>query len=377
MRLADENKLVTFNTIDTIVGTWDLSVEERNNKRDIIIGWREALKDEDRFNELLKICASFCYYSEKLTAESYKEIFERFITTCTDYDGFIKSCKFMPLRRKERMESSVDMFSSFRLVTKLDANLTNVNGPISFLNYYENIASLLKNKTEKQELLNKESEKGIIIMESQLQLIVDNKVCSKIKKQIKKLKDQNKKQNEILKQDIERFNDEYYRIKNIVLIDDFIGTGKSVVKLLRKILEQIKKFDIKVHLWVIETSQSGKREIEKFSKTNKLNIEILYYKISIDTLKENSIFSGSNLQNVIQNVKQINQQFNLKVNNQYCKNHAIATYVNAPNNNLTLLSEESNKWNPIFLRTKRIKQEIQKASTEDIKDIMKFLKEHR
>lgn len=362
------------NKIDIIVENWDLSDEQRKHKREILEEWRNLVKDEYEFNDLLAICQNFNYYSEKLTADAYKVIYENFKTSKENFGEFINKSMFMPLRRKERMESSVDMFSNFRLVNNLEANRTYVDGPTSFLTYYENSARDLKEKVKRNDSQDEEKRKTIKGLEESLKLYTqDPKINSKITKRIDAIKNDLDKKNEDISKEIDIFNHKYFHIKNIVIIDDFIGTGTSVVKLIKKIHGSLKRLDIKIYLWVVETSIAGKEEIEEIAKVRGINIEIMYFKISINVLENNTIFSSQYIKTVKSMVKKINQQFGLK-DSLFCKNHAIASFVNAPNNNLTLLSDESRKWKAIFFRTKRKERKSEKVNNNELKDILKFLR---
>lgn len=48
-------------------------------------------------------------------------------------DVFIKKSMFMPLRRKDRIESAIGMLLSFIYLNNIDVNRTNVNGPVDYL----------------------------------------------------------------------------------------------------------------------------------------------------------------------------------------------------------------------------------------------------
>jgi hypothetical protein len=362
------------NVLNKIVNLWDLNQEDQNNKLEILKDWETKLS-EDEFDIILKICRGFNYYSQELTARAYKTIFENKARTINDFDTFMKESLFFPLRRKDRIESAVDMFSSFRLVNKIDANQTRIMCLAEYLKNYKDRITYLKN-IDKTSMKMDDDENSTIenLQDSLKDSIKDQKVCSKIKKRIGKIKASQTDRQDHLDKLVLEFHKNYYSVKNIIIIDDFIGTGDSGVSFLRKIGEVIgdSKINFNLFLWVIETSDSGKQAIEKKAEELGFKIDISFYKKSIDVLEKDKIFSSDHIDDVNERIKTINKRHRLRPGI-YCKNHAIASFVNAPNNNLTLLSENSINWTALFLRTKR--NEVEKiASDTEIKDTFEFIR---
>ncbi|MFD5022958.1 hypothetical protein ACFWMP_29145 [Paenibacillus sp. NPDC058367] len=354
-----------------LVSEWDLDPAQRDKKLEILNMW-EAMIGKADFESILEICSNFIYYSERLTALAYKDIFNK---NNSEIDNFEQSL-FFPLRRKDRIESSVDMFSSFRLANNIDANKTYVNGAIDYLIKYRG-SKEFNNKVIKEfdEEVCKIDDSIYILKMNLETYISDRKTHSSIKKKISELQVNKARRKERLDKSIEDFHRNYYSIKNLLIIDDFIGTGDSVNKFLKEIHEIINgsKISVNFFLWVIEASESGLEAIEH--KANELGLEIVirFYKKTKDVLAEDVIFSRDNLDKVKALIEQINKKNRLKPS-PYCKNHAIASFVNAPNNNLTLLSEESSTWKALFLRTKRNKIE-REVSSKDLKDAYQYLRE--
>ncbi|MED4562274.1 phosphoribosyltransferase-like protein [Bacillus altitudinis] len=358
-----------------LVQLWDLEQEEKDQKIEIFQMWEKILK-EDEFETILKICNNFSYYSYKLTAEAYKTIFDKNTCNIDKVEKFIESSLFFPLRKKERVESAVDMFSSFRLVNNIDANRTKMVCPTEYLNQYKKSIVDLKQFVNENDEKNIEDKETIQNLNNQLILNKKNKIISKkLKKRINFLQNNLAKRENSLNKNIENFSENYLTVKNMIIIDDFIGTGNSVISFLEKIGNIIMGSDIeiKIYLWVIEASESGIKAIEKIVEELGIDFNISFYKESIDVLEEDKVFSTENISGVREIIKNINKQNKLRPS-KYCKNHAIASFVNAPNNNLTLLSEESSTWTALFLRTKRNKVE-RKISSTALKEAYEFLRQ--
>lgn len=358
-----------------LVQLWDLEQEERDHKIEIFQMWEKILK-KDEFETILKICNNFNYYSYKLTAEAYKTIFDKNTCNIDKAETFVENSLFFPLRKKERVESAVDMFSSFRLVNNIDANRTKMMCPADYLNQYKNSIVKLKQFVKENDQKNIEYKETLQNLNNQLTLNQKNKIISKkIKKRIDSLQIKLANRENLLNKNIENFSENYLTVKNMIIIDDFIGTGDSVISFLKKIGNIIidSDIEIKIYLWVIEASESGIKAIEETVKQLGIDFNISFYKESIDVLEEDKVFSTENISGVKEIIKNINKQNKLRPS-RYCKNHAIASFVNAPNNNLTLLSEESSTWTALFVRTKRNKVE-RKISSTALKEAYAFLRQ--
>ncbi|WP_002150848.1 phosphoribosyltransferase-like protein [Bacillus cereus] len=360
--------------VNELVHTWDLDQEQRNKKLEILMKW-EAQLEKEEFKTILEICNEFNYYSERLTAQAYKSVFEKNACSIEDFDTFIEQSLFMPLRRKDRFESAIGMFFSFINVNKINVNRTYVNSPADYLKKYKASKEYFRKIDNEYSQEDDNQEATILSLQKELQAYNKNtKLSSKIKKRISKLQFSKARRKLRLEKLIEDFHENYFSVKNLIIVDDFIGTGDSVVTLLKEIGRIIgdSVISINLFLWVIEASESGMEEIEKKAKELRIKIEISFYKISTDVLEEDIIFARNNINGVKEMIKKINKRNGLRTS-RYCKNHAIASFVNAPNNNLTVLSEESSTWTALFLRTKRNKVK-RKTSSAELKDTFQYLR---
>lgn len=361
-------------TIEKVVSRWDISEELKQNKIEILESWREMINDDEKFKLLLRICNKFQYYSTKLTADTYKVFFEDARKEHEDFDSFLESTLFTPLRTRERMESSVDMFSQFRLANNIDAGSTFVEGSIMFIKKFREFKEDLKKKIEIVEEEKKDLKKKVSILNADLQKYEDKKVKEIIAKKVKAANDSLVKLDKTFEEAANDFNKKYYYVKNIVIIDDFIGTGSSGEKLIKRLARELEGTDIDItfYLWILETSTIGKENIERLANSLGINLKIKFSKISLNVLEGNEVFSSEEQQIAEKEIKSILKSYNIP-RSRYSNNHALASFVNAPNNNLALLSNESDQWKALFLRMKRVEKERKIKDTNELKDIMKFV----
>ena len=352
---------------------WDLDEKLRNEKLSILMRWKKDLEEKE-FEIVLKICNQFNYYSEKKSALVYKSVFEEKICSRENFDEFIKKSIFMPLRRKDRIESAIGMLFNFIHVNNIDVNRTNVNGPIDYLKKYKANKESASKFVEKFDQENSADKAAILNLQEKKAIQSNTRIKSKIEKKISEVQVRKDKREKRLEEVGKEYTEKYYSVKNLIIIDDFIGTGDSVVKLLNKIGEITKDsgIDVKLYFLVIEASKSGMEVIEETAKRLNIEIKICFYKISTNVLEEDMVFSSDNKDEIKKLIKDINKKNKLR-DSMYCMNHAIASFINAPNNNLTLLSKENLYWKALFLRKKRNKDREEKDSTE-LKDAMQYLR---
>ncbi|MDA1846752.1 hypothetical protein PDL09_06065 [Bacillus cereus] len=359
--------------INELVLMWDLDGNLRNEKLSTLMKWKEDLEEEE-FEVVLKICNHFNYYSERKTAHVYKSVFEEKICSMESVDVFIKKSMFMPLRRKDRIESAIGMLLSFIYLNNIDVNRTNVNGPVDYLKKYKDKKESASKIVEECDQEDSVDDAAILNLQEKSAIQSNQKVKSKIEKQISGLQARKAKRAKRLNALVKEYDEKYHSVKNLIIIDDFIGTGQSVIKLLNQIGEITKDSDIgtKLYFLVIEASKSGMEEIEKTAKRLNIEIQISFYKISTDVLEENMVFSSDNIDQIKEMISNINKKNKLR-KSEYCRNHAIASFINAPNNNLTLLSKENANWKALFLRKTRNNDREEKDSDE-LKDAMQSLR---
>lgn len=144
-------------------------------------------------------------------------------------------------------------------------------------------------------------------------------------------------------------------IKNIIFIDDAIGTGKTTEKSVAYVKKRFSKiFDKKVYLAVIEANQAGEIYLGK----SILDIEVICLDVRPKAFSEGYIFSDLELNRA----KNIVAQYELLVNNDnidsdyyfgYEDSQALlAFYYDTPNNTLSTFWKQDRDmiWCPLFPR---------------------------
>lgn len=361
--------------IASLVNKWDLSEEKKQSKIKILKSWQLKINNEEKFETILKICDYFRYYSPSLTEDTYKKFWEETKKEYGDFEGFLKTTLFTPLRSRERIESSIDMFSQFRLANSIDANSTFIEGPIVFVRKFKERKNDLKEKITFTKSEEKTLTQQIDILKNSLQTsILDKKTNKKIQKKINTLERKIHALKEQEKSSLNEFKKKFYYVKNIVIVDDFIGTGNSGEKLVKRLANELKESGITItfHLWVLEASDKGKMLIENAAQSLGIDLKIKFGLISHNVLAENLIFMTSDIPRVRDEINELMKDFKIP-RSRYSNNHALASFVNAPNNNLALLSNESDRWEALFLRTKRVEEEKIIEDNDELKDIMQFI----
>ena len=360
--------------IKNVVNRWDISEELKSEKIKILKSWYVQIDDNKKFDIILKICNEFQYYSTSLTASTYEIIFEDIRKELTDFDVFLKSTLFTPLRSKDRIESSIDMFSNFRLANSIDANSTFVDGPIIFIKKFQQSKNSLRKTFESIDSDIELQNDKKIYLKNKLQYITEINKRKSISKEIKLIQIEINKLNLSKNKKIKEFNINYYYVKNIVIIDDFIGTGRSGETLIKDLAQELDGIDIDIsfHLWVLEASIDGKKIIEELADSLGIKLDIKSNKISKNVLGENEVFSSDEILMAVETTNSLTKDFNIP-RSDFSKNHALASFVNAPNNNLNLLSNESDQWKALFLRIKRGNKSKINTKQNELKDIMKLV----
>jgi len=163
-------------------------------------------------------------------------------------------------------------------------------------------------------------------------------------------------QNRISKNNIitnfDRVEGKWGNIKYIAIIEDIIGTGKTIIdKFLKKNLERFKEKTI--FILCIAIMREAKIKIETFSISNNLNVKILSYKEYNKAFEENYIFHNDNAEK--REIVKENEILIWGRQNEYIlgfkeTESLISFFHNTPNNTLSSFWKEKEKWQPLFIR---------------------------
>lgn len=155
---------------------------------------------------------------------------------------------------------------------------------------------------------------------------------------------------------LEEYKAKKYNPSNIVLCDDFIGTGKTIIDYITKNFDILK--DKVIYLLCIHCMNDGKINLLQYAKDNGLNLTLQSFAIS-DKYLTNS--NKEMLEPYLVECKK------LKLNNAlgYRKSEAnIVTYNNTPNNTLSVIWEESSVNKAVFPRKEVKTPEWRKMNQE-------------
>jgi len=153
---------------------------------------------------------------------------------------------------------------------------------------------------------------------------------------------------------------ELSNINALVFVDDFIGTGNSIIDNIEPILvnhkERIVEKNILVIIGVITGFQEAKHKVEVFAKKNNLPIKLFL----LDPLDEsNKCFNVNSLIYTVPIKREKAKDICNKIGLRLEKKHPLgfgncqATVVfpnTCPNNTLPILWKETNNWKPLFRR---------------------------
>ncbi len=161
---------------------------------------------------------------------------------------------------------------------------------------------------------------------------------------------------EICFEDLSKINlKQWGYINNIVFIDDFSGTGKSIIKELDK--HKVNFENKNVFIVVISLMAEAKKALENYGRINNINIACIFGEC------RNKIFEQVEF-------KADKGKYNLMTDSLLIKwplgyeetQSLIALYNNTPNNTLGFIHNESKKYTPIFPRIKDYRPKWQQMS---------------
>lgn len=221
---------------------------------------------------------------------------------------------------------------------------------LSYFDYYtnENINKVLKNLYDKLKFESNNNTSGILYhyieenngrLNSSLQLLLTFKNQNKISK------------NNIIT-NFSKVEEKWDSIKYITIIEDIIGTGKTVIdKFLNKNLERFKEKTI--FILCIAIMKEAKIKIETFSTLNNINVKILSYKEYNKAFEENYIFCLDNTEK--RKIVKENEILIWGRQNKYIlglneTEALISFFHNTPNNTLSSFWYEKDEWQPLFKR---------------------------
>ena len=115
------------------------------------------------------------------------------------------------------------------------------------------------------------------------------------------------------KQNIEDFIEHLEIIDNVIFIDDYIGSGDTIIKYWRQLFDRHSILKEKrIIILSLYLTQSGKLALKNYAADNSIKLEIIYFSIGDKFFKEGKYYSGQQLQE------------KLKIYNTLCDNAGIS-----------------------------------------------------
>ena len=148
-------------------------------------------------------------------------------------------------------------------------------------------------------------------------------------------------------------------ITNIAIVDDYMGSGNTIVNYLKKLLDINKELSKKnIVIIVLQGSQIGKQTIDNFAKDNNLKISVIASKYSKKAFDCDNIYSNNEVALHRSNYSKI---YDKRINNVNYKfgykeiEALVSFYYNTPNNTLGLFWQNICGFKGLFERHEKTK----------------------
>lgn len=168
----------------------------------------------------------------------------------------------------------------------------------------------------------------------------------------------------ILENEIKDKQKKLKEIEYLILIDDYTGTGGTIIKFLEAIMESIPS-NVEIIVYCIHGTQIAQKKIEEF--IDNLGTEKPKVNLKFEETSEQYFLHNPKEEHIIQKFTELflsDYEYSLG----YKKTQSVlTTYRNTPNNTLSLFWKEWTKgcgWEPLFLRDVKTKNELKKIHQE-------------
>jgi len=356
---------MNYEDYKSIVNKWEIEPEKKEDKIATLEKWNEKLSDDEK-KIVFKICENIHYYSFSKVAEKIEEVQKKVISVT---DNKIKNVLFLPLKTKSRVESSENIFipyinfSGLREITPQNLIIKKsrdfIEEFVDAKNYTKKLITEYIEKTKEYELCSDELAKvGDDIAQKKL---MENKIRACLRRTTK------------INNDLQDFwsNKTYGNdVQKIIFIDDFLCSASNLYNFLESILPILDKLNLDdelcIDFWFLEKYRPSMGKINNIIGKFKNNVSLNIFS-SVDSINfvEQSAELGIKKEVMIKTIDDISKNYKIPKNqSEYNQNLGIATYTNAPNNNLNFIINESKEWEPLFRRTKMIKIDNKKKIKE-------------
>src|SRR5699024_9414465 len=115
------------------------------------------------------------------------------------------------------------------------------------------------------------------------------------------------------KYDIREFSDCLDLFDKFILIDDFVGSGNTVIKYLEEVYEEFPALKRKpLHILCLYITNSGELALKNYATSKRVNLSLYWYKKGDKFFKDGHYYSG---QDLVDKINLYNRIWEEKYNN--------------------------------------------------------------
>lgn len=354
-------------TIRRLIRNFDFDEHDQhkeNNRKEVaenaIKAWYEKLS-ENQVRYFINALSEYRYYSSIKTSKTYEKLL-----TDVEYKEIRevikeKSAIYMPLKKKiDRTETSISMFVNFTNVFGIDSLQTSQEDTVKWFENYKNLYEEFKKYAHIEE----EYEREIKECEAlSLKKTQDKVVNKSIDRQIEKNKTIVTREYESKKREkskLLRDHKHEFDAKNILIVDDFLCSGTSLIKLLEKISSYVIGLDKMIYFIFLEATKEGKLAVENNPIFKSFNNVKIYNLNTAINYEEDILSSKKEVNEFRSNKEELYRKYKLSDDRRYNPKTMFSSFVNAPNSNYAFLSlpPKDEDWLAPFPRKKRGRRKV-------------------
>ena len=354
-------------TIRRLIRIFDFDEHDQhkgNNRKEVaenaIKSWYEKLS-ENQVRYFINALSEYRYYSSIKTSKTYEKLLND-----VEYKEIRevikgKSVIYMPLKKKnDRTETSISMFVNFINVFGIDSLQTSQEDTVKWFENYKN----LNEKFKKYDHIKEEYERKIEEYEALSSKKTHDKLVNKsIDRQIEKNKNNATREYESKKREKSNLLKDHkheFDAKNILIVDDFLCSGTSLIKLLESISSYAIDLDKMIYFVFLEATKEGKLAVENNPIFKSFNNVKIYNLNTAINYEEDILSSKEEVKEFKSNKEEIYREFKLSDDRRYNPKTMFSSFVNAPNSNYAFLSlpPKDGDWLTPFPRKKRGRRKV-------------------
>lgn len=166
------------------------------------------------------------------------------------------------------------------------------------------------------------------------------------------------------KQNIEDFKEVFDHMNNFIFIDDYIGSGNTITKYWRYLLEKYPKLRSKKFIMLsLYLTKSGKLALENFAMDNNIELDTIYFRLGDKFFREGKYFSGQQLQEKLRIYNKICDNIDLSYYDRFGYENIQSLFTiedNTPNDTLGVFWKSTQNYNSLMKRYKEDESPLNK-----------------